>query len=546
MYQTKSSIPESERTMFIHPRLARIAIPLVFAAVAVVAALWSAPTSPGSSVEAAGPSELTVGIDFGTSSGAASVYDINNLPVLEDCIDVKTSVNVGVFYLDFFILNTNNLYAFLADFAFTSSKMLVLESNVDQLLDASLNNLSDGSPDTAGVLLNPVSDGTYSAAAYQESGNVSGSGVLVRIKAQAINIAPGGDVIDFSISAAASRGVTLTAEPGMVHPGDTTGDGIFDGPTINATGKIAVDRPDDDIDGVSNDCDNCPTTPNAGQANNDGDPDGDACDTDDDNDGVLDGFDNCQFVYNPSQDPGACLDTDGDGVDGGLDNCPNVANGPAQAGIPGVGNQTDTDNDSAGDACDTDDDGDGVLDGSDNCQFAPNPGQEDWNSNGTGDACEDTDGDFYLDDVDNCPGDSNGGQADGDGDGVGDVCDNCPSTANGDQGDWNTDGTGDACQNSDSDPAMDDLEIWTGTDPAASCALTPGYADEPIDGTPYDNNDDQKVSLSDALRYAPSFNTVEGIHPNYDQRYDITMDSRVSLSDVLRLVVGGWLTTCTP
>ena len=550
MYQTKSSIPESERTMFIHPRLARIAIPLVFVAVAMVAALWSAPTSPGSSVEAAGPSELTVGIDFGTSSGGATVYDINNLPVLEGCLDVSTSVNVGVFYLDLFILNTNNLYAFLADFDFTSGQMLVLESDVNRLLGTPTN-ISDGSPDAAGVLLNPVSDGTYSAAAFQESGNVSGSGVLVRLKAQAINVPPSGQVINFNISTNATRGVTLTAEPGNVHPGDTTGDGIFDGSTINAAGKIAVDRPDDDIDGVSNDCDNCPTIPNASQTNTDvvvkppGDGLGDACDPDDDNDGVLDGSDNCPLVPNPTQDAAACSDTDGDGVEGGLDNCPNVANGPAQAGIPGVGNQTDTDNDGAGDACDTDDDNDGVLDGSDNCQFAPNPGQENWNPPGPGDACEDTDGDLYLDDVDNCPGVINGGQADSDGDGVGDVCDNCPSTFNADQGDWNTDGIGDACQNSDSDPAMDDLEIWTGTKPDVSCALDDIYDNEPTDGTPYDNNDDQRVSLSDALRYAPWFNSRVG-DANYNQRYDISMDARVSLSDVLRLVVGGWLTSCTP
>jgi len=46
--------------------------------------------------------------------------------------------------------------------------------------------------------------------------------------------------------------------------------------------------PDLDDDGVVDTADNCPTTPNADQANYDGGSEGDACDTDDDKDGVLD------------------------------------------------------------------------------------------------------------------------------------------------------------------------------------------------------------------------------------------------------------------
>ena len=45
-------------------------------------------------------------------------------------------------------------------------------------------------------------------------------------------------------------------------------------------------------------------------------------------------------------------DTDDDGVLDPADNCPAVANA----------NQTDTDNDDEGDACDTDDDGDDIAD----------------------------------------------------------------------------------------------------------------------------------------------------------------------------------------
>jgi hypothetical protein len=53
-------------------------------------------------------------------------------------------------------------------------------------------------------------------------------------------------------------------------------------------------------------------------------------------------------------------DSDGDGVADASDNCPTVPNGAAQAGTPGVGNQSDNDGDLVGDACDS-------------CVFTPNP-----------------------------------------------------------------------------------------------------------------------------------------------------------------------------
>jgi len=71
------------------------------------------------------------------------------------------------------------------------------------------------------------------------------------------------------------------------------------------------------------------------------------------------------------------LDTDGDTVLDSSDNCPFVPNGPSEAGIPGVGNQANTDEalgaagatidgvpigDADGDACDLDDDDDGSTD----------------------------------------------------------------------------------------------------------------------------------------------------------------------------------------
>ncbi len=110
--------------------------------------------------------------------------------------------------------------------------------------------------------------------------------------------------------------------------------------------------------------------------------------------------------------------TEADGVPAWQDNCPRALN-------PG---QEDTDYDGVGDACnDVDDlDGDEWSDSLDSCPGAANPGQEDADSDGVGDACNDLadgDGDEWADALDNCLLDANPGQLDDDGDGVGDVCD---------------------------------------------------------------------------------------------------------------------------
>lgn len=132
---------------------------------------------------------------------------------------------------------------------------------------------------------------------------------------------------------------------------------------------------DSDDDGIIDMMDNCPNTPNADQADNDGDGAGDVCDNDDDNDGVIDTEDcdrldpminfsvgdmcddgdastindvirtTCQCVGTPR------VDTDGDGVFDDEDNCPDMPN-PDQADIDG---------DTVGDVCDNDIDNDGVI-----------------------------------------------------------------------------------------------------------------------------------------------------------------------------------------
>lgn len=132
------------------------------------------------------------------------------------------------------------------------------------------------------------------------------------------------------------------------------------------------------------------------------------------------------------------LDLDQDGIADDQDNCMSVANP----------DQSDSDGDGIGDACEPDNDDDGIIDDLDNCPYTYNPDQADTDGDGIGDACDiDLDEDGVIDDDDNCPADYNPGQADEDGDGFGDVCDNCPADINPNQADSDNDTVGDVCDN---------------------------------------------------------------------------------------------------
>ncbi len=176
-----------------------------------------------------------------------------------------------------------------------------------------------------------------------------------------------------------------------VGPSDTEAvwdflkDKTFDGTPVDL---------DADGDGVEDSVDNCPNTPNADQADVNGDGVGDACAPDSDGDGVEDALDNCPNIANSDQ-----LDSDLDGIG---DTCPPIEGGDA--------------------------DNDGVVDGADNCPNTANADQLDSDGDGLGNVCDatpygpDADGDGEPDATDNCPNVANADQLDSDDNGVGDAC----------------------------------------------------------------------------------------------------------------------------
>ena len=233
---------------------------------------------------------------------------------------------------------------------------------------------------TTAALANGVKDAPYSEDVSALGG--TGTGFIWTI--DGASLPPGLSLSPVGMPTATISGTPTASGIFNFTVKVTDSDGSFDTQDLS----IQVLQPDADGDGVPDTTDNCPSTSNPNQANNDGDGQGDVCDPDDDNDGVVDGSDNCPLNSNGDQadndndgQGNVCdADDDNDGVLDGADNCPQNSNA----------NQADNDNDGQGEICDADDDNDGVLDSADNCPLTANPDQADSDNDGTGDACDAT------------------------------------------------------------------------------------------------------------------------------------------------------------
>jgi len=147
---------------------------------------------------------------------------------------------------------------------------------------------------------------------------------------------------------------------------------------------------------------------------------------------------------------GITLDVDADGLNVTDDNCPTVPDP----------DQTDTDQDGAGDVCDTDDDADAVPDVTDVCPLIADPDQANFDGDAQGDACDDDDDNDGVDDTDDLFPQDPEEWADNDRDGDGD---------NGDPDD-------------DNDGITDRVEQANGLDP-----FDPADADQDFDGDGFSN-----------------------------------------------------------
>lgn len=235
---------------------------------------------------------------------------------------------------------------------------------------------------------------------------------------------------------------------------DADGDGT---PNLNEM-ALALDPYSGDYDGdcMADGGDAFPDDPNE-WLDTDGDGVGDNSDSDADADGLTHD-EETTLGTDPLNG-----DTDGDEIIDQLDNCPLDGS---------TADQTDSDEDGAGNVCDPDSDDDGLSDDAE-ALAGTDPQNSDTDQDGMQDGAEatagvnpldsDSDDDGVLDGDDSFPNDLSE-SVDTDGDGLGDNSDTCDVISDSSNQDTDGDGAGDLCdQDDDGDGVSDEVESMIGS-----------------------------------------------------------------------------------
>jgi outer membrane protein OmpA-like peptidoglycan-associated protein len=225
--------------------------------------------------------------------------------------------------------------------------------------------------------------GGYGGTRYGEGGDCSGAGRTI-CGSTSMFLAGLGYRMAFSPVLMGRAEAVIYPNKGTSKTGGESNDIHFTNFGVNLGLSLMLGSkpiPDSDHDGILNNRDRCPDTPEGAQV------DGSGCPADNDSDGVPNGVDRCpNTAVGATVDASGCpRDSDGDNIMDGVDQCPDT---PPGVLVDAHGCPKDSDGDSIPDGldrcsdtpkgatvdalgCPGDEDSDGVLDGLDRCPRTP-------------------------------------------------------------------------------------------------------------------------------------------------------------------------------